>query len=299
MSRTPKQEWRKLLKTQEGLKVTWLFKKFDPGICLTKSQAQEKQALSHANQHPRGVGAAARPVCRDLPANLPPTVHLPSERRFQQGRWREQVRPGVGAGAGQPQRAPPAIRDLPSFPGQSSLRTGGKGRGAPPWLRQDGAGQEGSPWGRRGGRRWSLRHTASERRGVCRPSPRQKGPSTLQLHSPRNSWPRLRYNHVLPCSPKRQVVGDRKEREDDGSEGQYRDGRASPRPTGRPPGEPLWVTSNAHTILHLKSRTRKVKGAARSSPLSARPTEGPFAARSPTFQGPPLLSFQQTQDPRM
>lgn len=180
--------------------MTWLFKKFDPGICLTKSQAQEKQALSHANQHPRGVGAAARPVCRDLPANLPPTVHLPSERRFQQGRWREQVRPGVGAGAGQPQRAPPAIRDLPSFPGQSSLRTGGKGREAPPWLRQDGAGQEGSPWGRRGGRRWSLRHTASERRGVCRPSPRQKGPSTLQLHSPRNSWPRLRYNHVLPCS---------------------------------------------------------------------------------------------------
>lgn len=35
-SRTPKQERRKLLRTQERLKVTRLFKKFDPGICLTK-----------------------------------------------------------------------------------------------------------------------------------------------------------------------------------------------------------------------------------------------------------------------
>lgn len=78
--RTPKQEQRKLLKTHERLKVTWLFKKSDPGLCLTKSQAWEKRALSHANQDPRGMGAAAQPLCVQGPP-CKPAFHGPSPQR--------------------------------------------------------------------------------------------------------------------------------------------------------------------------------------------------------------------------
>jgi len=109
-------------------------------------------------------------------------------------------------------------------------------------------------------------HSKRQKRGLLA-FPRTERP----LHSPTSLTPKLLAPaqvhlrppllHLLPSSPKRQVAGETKGREEDGSEGQYCDGSASPRPTERPPGEPLWVTSKAHTILHLKSRAGKVKGA--------------------------------------
>lgn len=243
--------------------MTWLFKKFDPGICLAKSRAQEKQVLSHTSQHLRGRGQWPGPsVCGDLPVNLPPTGHLTSQHGFQPGRRREQV-PGE-----RPEKHPLAP------PGWSKV--GGEPTGA-------------------GAQEMEFKAHSKEQRGR-RPSQDRNAPLLSSLThpggipGPRTAKPP---SSLAPSSsPLFRAPGGQGE---DGSEGRYRDGSPSPSATERPPVEPSRATSKAHTILHLRSRAGKVQGASRV--FSAHPTENPRGT-APTPCRAHSLSFQQIRGPR-